>query len=312
MINRTEKDIIKNWKGSITTPLVSVCTITYNHEKFIEDTLDSFLMQETEFPFEIVIDDDCSLDGTAGVIEKYIEKYPNIINANLRQKNVGAMTNFIDNMGRANGKYIALCEGDDYWTDSLKLQQQIDFLEHNNEYIITYTAVYAFNEEGIIKDYKGGAKKDLEAIELQKATSLNTLTVCFRNILKEFPPEFQCTKLGDKFLWSLLGEFGKGKFLENIKPAKYRVHKGGIFSQKNVKTQYEMAYLTSFSLYMYYLRINNKLMSDYFHKDSLYRSLLIYGDLYHFKILIKNIVSSNIFYTIYTFFKKRIVNFYDS
>ena len=130
MIDKTEQEIMAQWKGDISKPVVSICSITYNHEKFIEDALDSFLMQETDFPFEIVVDDDCSTDSTAEIIEKYIAKYPRIMNANLREKNVGAMNNYLHNISRAKGTYIALCEGDDYWVDKLKIQEQRDTLEN--------------------------------------------------------------------------------------------------------------------------------------------------------------------------------------
>ena len=145
---RSETEIMKNWKGDSNTPLVSVCTITYNHEKFIAEALDSFLMQETDFPFELVVDDDCSPDGTADVVRQYMIKFPNIIKPNLREKNVGMMPNFIENMKRAKGKYIALCEGDDYWTDPLKLQKQVDFLEGNEGYVCAYHAVDHISFDG--------------------------------------------------------------------------------------------------------------------------------------------------------------------
>ena len=266
MIKRTEQDIMKNWKGNIDTPLVSVCTITYNHENYIEEALDSFLMQETNFPFELVIDDDCSPDGTADIIKQYMKKYPNIMNVRLRKKNVGSMTNFIENMQRAKGNYIALCEGDDYWTDPLKLQKQVDFLEKNDEYVITYTSVEAFDENGIIIDYIGGATRDLDSIELQKAPPINTLTVCFKNLIEQFPPEFQCSKFGDLSLWSLLGAYGKGKFLEDIQPARYRNHEGGVFSKKSKKVRFEMTLQTDVSFLGYYTRIHNEELASYFKK----------------------------------------------
>ncbi len=117
---------MQNRKGDIATPLVSVCTITYNHEKYIVEAIDSFLMQKTNFPFEIVIDDDCSTDDNAKTIRGYADKYPNIIKANLREKNIGMVANGMENLKRARGEYIALCEGDDYWTDPEKLQTQTD------------------------------------------------------------------------------------------------------------------------------------------------------------------------------------------
>lgn len=142
MLNRTEQEIMKNWKGDLSKPLVSVCTITYNHEKYIAEAIDGFLMQETNFPFEILIDDDCSPDNTAEIVKEYQNKYPNIIKARLRDKNVGAMVNFIENMSRANSRYIALCEGDDYWIDSQKLQIQINEMKKYPDVNISFHPAY--------------------------------------------------------------------------------------------------------------------------------------------------------------------------
>src|SRR5690606_3288059 len=111
---------------------------TFNHEKFICKCLEGFLMQNTTFSFEILILDDASTDGTAAVIREYELKYPDIIKPiyqreNQYSKGIRGM-NVKFNFNRAQGKYIALCEGDDYWTDPSKLQKQIDFLEANNEF----------------------------------------------------------------------------------------------------------------------------------------------------------------------------------
>lgn len=204
MINITEKEIMKNWKGDTNNPVVSVCCITYNHEKYINEAIDSFLMQETDFPFEIVIGEDCSTDNTRKIVEKYKEMYPNIIKLIVSENNVGAQANFQRTNEACIGEYMALCEGDDYWTDKNKLQIQKDFLESNPEYIICYTDVEAFNENGIIQDYIGGATKDLTADELKKATPINTLTTMYRNIMKDkFSAEFKASKYGDLFIWSI-------------------------------------------------------------------------------------------------------------
>ena len=161
MIERTEAEIMLNWKGDASSPMASICTRTYNLENFVAEALDSLLMQETNFCFEIVIDDDSSSDGTVGIIKKYIEKFPNIINANLREENIGTRLNFIKNLQRANGKYIAPCDGDDFWTDPLKLQKQVDFLEKNGEYVVTYSPLDPFFEKGasvLWKRYKLSGK----------------------------------------------------------------------------------------------------------------------------------------------------------
>lgn len=117
-------------------PKLSVILITYNHEKYIENALDSVLSQVTDFPFEIVIGDDCSPDDTKNIIREYRDKYPDIIRIVHREKNTGRPTlNVYETTMKCRGDYLAYLEGDDYWTDSDKLQKQMDFLNEHPEYI---------------------------------------------------------------------------------------------------------------------------------------------------------------------------------
>ena len=124
------------------TPLVSICSITYNHAPFIRQCLDGFLMQQCNFPIEIIINDDCSTDGTTEIIREYAEKYPDKIFPIFQEENLysqgvrGMFQKFV--FPKARGKYIALCEGDDYWTDPLKLQKQVDFLETHPDYSMCF------------------------------------------------------------------------------------------------------------------------------------------------------------------------------
>ncbi len=123
-------------------PLVSICSITYNHAPYIRQCLDSMLMQQTDFDYEIIINDDCSTDGTTEIIKEYESKYPHIIkpiyhDENQYSKGVrGMFAKFV--FPQAQGKYIAICEGDDYWTDPLKLQKQVDFLESHPDYSMCF------------------------------------------------------------------------------------------------------------------------------------------------------------------------------
>lgn len=117
--------------------MVSINCITFNHEDYIEDCLKGFLSQETSFNFEILIHDDASTDRTQEIIKKYESEYPAIIKPIYQKENQysqGKIVSFDFNFPRARGKYIAMCEGDDYWTDSNKLQKQVDFLEKNPDY----------------------------------------------------------------------------------------------------------------------------------------------------------------------------------
>lgn len=115
--------------------MVSVIMITYNHERFIREAIDSILMQKTNFCFEILIGDDASTDGTGKIVSEYADRFPNKIHAVIRTENIGATKNAYDILCRAKGKYLASCEGDDYWTDEYKLQKQVDVLEKNPQYV---------------------------------------------------------------------------------------------------------------------------------------------------------------------------------
>ncbi len=136
-------------------PIVSICCSTYNHEKFICEALDGFLIQKCNFPVEILIHEDCSTDNTAAIIKEYQQKYPHLIKPvfqkeNQYSKGIKPFTHLL--YPRARGKYIALCEGDDYWTDPYKLQKQVDVLEASQEYMFClggYKIIYQNKQESI-------------------------------------------------------------------------------------------------------------------------------------------------------------------
>lgn len=122
-------------------PLVSVIVICHNHEKYIRDCLNGILMQETDFPFEIIIGDDCSTDRTLSIIREYEQMYPEIITVITPESNLwsrGISMTYTLLCPRAKGKYLAYCEGDDYWTNPIKLRLQADFLENNPDYSMCF------------------------------------------------------------------------------------------------------------------------------------------------------------------------------
>jgi glycosyltransferase involved in cell wall biosynthesis len=127
MIDKNETEIMRNWAYT-QPPLLSAICLAFNHEDYISQALDGMLMQETDFPFEIVINDDCSTDNTVAILKEYAEKYPSIIRLILQKENQYSKGIKIETLliKEAVGKYIAICEGDDYWTDPHKLQIQLD------------------------------------------------------------------------------------------------------------------------------------------------------------------------------------------
>jgi len=136
--------------------MVSICCLAYNHKDYIRKALDSFLMQKTNFKFEILVNDDCSTDGTTEIIKEYEKKYPDIIKPLYHDENQysksyrqGNMMSIIFNFPRVTGKYTAMCEGDDFWTDEYKLQKQVDIMEANPDCAFCTHTVRCTDEKGI-------------------------------------------------------------------------------------------------------------------------------------------------------------------
>lgn len=130
---KTQSEIIKHWKNPKHI-IVSICTLAYNHERFIQDCIESILKQETDFAFELLIHDDASTDNTPNIIKEYTSKYPLIIKPIYQRENQhsqGINPSVFYNYPRANGDYIAWCEGDDYWIDKNKLTLQIEMMQNN-------------------------------------------------------------------------------------------------------------------------------------------------------------------------------------
>lgn len=134
-----DPETAKRFEENIDDCAVTICCITYNHEKTIAQALDSFLMQKTNFRFKIFVGEDHGPDGTADIVREYAEKYPDVIVPFLREDNMGAQTNLVDLCNHANSPYIAFCEGDDYWTDEYKLQKQYDYMQANPDVRMCFT-----------------------------------------------------------------------------------------------------------------------------------------------------------------------------
>lgn len=217
-------------------PLVSVFCLTYNHAPYIRQCLDSFLMQRTSFDYEVIINDDASTDGTTEIIKEYENKYPEIIipiyhEENLYSKGERGFWNKYC-LPRAQGKYIALCEGDDYWTDPYKLQKQVDFLEGHPEYSMCFHNAMEHWENGQVLDapFAKLEDRDYTGEEIYENWIVPTASVVFRrNALTSKYEERRknpAVIFGDIILFLSLTEEGKvHAFKETM--SVYRRHEGG-------------------------------------------------------------------------------------
>lgn len=223
-------------------PNLIICCITYNHSPYIRQALESFLMQRTNFPFEIYISDDASTDSTPDILKEYAAKYPQKIKIFLHKKNQGVMQNFIGLLERISSKYVCLCEGDDYWTDPLKLQKQKNFLDNHPECSLVFHPVKIHWEDnshstGIWKPYPKKYYGELEQ-QILDENIIPTLSVMYRwrfntDSLSLFPKDILP---GDWFLHRLHAQVGKLGFIPEIMGV-YRKHSGGVwynqFNDKN-------------------------------------------------------------------------------
>ncbi|GAB3856367.1 hypothetical protein GCM10028822_28650 [Hymenobacter terrigena] len=225
-------------------PKVSVFMMTYNHAPYIKQALESVLDQRTDFAVQIVIGEDKSTDGTREIVADFARRYPNQIHALLHEKNVGASQNQLLVLRACSGEYIAILEGDDYWTDPNKLQKQVDFLDTNSDYAISSHNVTVVSNE---KPYATNGKPlyseapfdTLTLKELAKGNTLPTASCVYRNYFTAgpapvgFPDWLGKVKVGDFCLHLLAARFGKIKYFQESMAA-YRLHSGGIWTGQSI------------------------------------------------------------------------------
>jgi glycosyltransferase involved in cell wall biosynthesis len=223
-------------------PLVSVAMITYGHEAFIKQAIEGVLMQECDFNIELIIANDCSPDNTDFVLKEIIDNHPRAhwIKYFKHKPNKGVAKNFAWAIEEGSGKYIAVCEGDDYWTDPLKLQKQIDFLENNPEYAMACNSSSEIDHKG--QEYKIAQRKE-EVIDLamvlKEGWFIRTASIVFRKaaINGGFPDFFFKAYSTDYILQVMILRTGRCKYFPEVMSA-YRHHQGGI-SQANKKLKVE-------------------------------------------------------------------------
>lgn len=219
---------------------LSIICLSYNHSKYIRDTLDSFVMQKTNFPFEVLVHDDASTDGTAKIIQEYAQKYPDIIKPIFEKENCWQRgINFSKEKiwPLVKGEYVALCEGDDYWTDENKLQKQVDFLEAHPECSICFHPVKVKWDDSREDDsvypnakmLKKAGALDFESLLKRNFIQTNSVVYRWRFLHDSYDLMPEGILPGDWFLHLLHAQIGKIGFMPDIM-AVYRRNAGGVWT----------------------------------------------------------------------------------
>jgi len=212
---------------------LSVAMITYNHERFIAQAIDSVLMQRVDFDYEIVVGEDCSTDATREIVAEYQRKNPNRIRLLTQAVNIGANRNFSQTLHACRGEYVALLEGDDYWTSPHKLQKQVDFLDHNLDFAICFHDVVVVDEllGQSDRNYCDTNVKEISTLQdILFRNFIPTLSALFRRkFFDGFPDWVYQLRMGDWPLHTLVAQNGKIKYLNEVMGA-YRVQPGGVWS----------------------------------------------------------------------------------
>ena len=231
-------------------PLVSIRCMVYNHEPFLRQCLEGFVMQKTTFPFEAIIHDDASTDGSADIIREYAEKYPDIIKPIYETENQyrkGTILKILDAAMHPNSKYIALCEGDDYWTDPNKLQIQVDFLESHPDYTMCFhRARTILDETGEETDrfpsesFRAIQDRDYSSTELMQVWTVPTASMVYRRECASITliQRYNCL-YGDIAKVLSCAEMGKVRGLDRTMSV-YRIQPGGVTSSSENKRRFIM------------------------------------------------------------------------
>lgn len=225
-----------------TEPKVSVFVTAYQHVSYIIECLDSILAQKTNFAFEIVLGEDQSTDGTREICIEFAEKHQNIIRLFLRDRKQTVLLDDTERLYKSingaltlkacRGEYIAMCEGDDYWTDPYKLQKQVDIMEANPESYLCFHKVNIEKDGVILKNTRPNCfmDKNVTFEEFVKKDPIQTCSVLFKaSILRNYPSKFYEFKVGDYPLFMLALDMGPGLYMDEIMSV-YRVHDKGVWS----------------------------------------------------------------------------------
>lgn len=220
-----------------TTPLVNIVMPTYNHERFVAQAIESVLAQKTAFAYNLMVGDDCSMDGTQEVVRSYAGKYPDTVEFVFSKKNLGLFHRdrvSLKLLNQCTAKYVGILDGDDYWTDPHRLQKMVDFLESHPECSICFHNAEMFYDDGSrpSTNLRPADQKEISTVEdILAGVVPIPCAALFRNgLLGELPDCFHRVINGDWLLFVLLAEHGNVGYINEVMAA-YRMHPEGIWSR---------------------------------------------------------------------------------
>lgn len=303
--------------------LVSIICTTYNHEKYISYAIDGFLMQKTNFKYEILVNDDASTDNTAKILKEYQKKYPDLLKVIYQKENQYSKGIIVTNilLEKAKGKYIAFCEGDDYWIDENKLQKQVDFLEKNKNYsavVHNTLVVNEFNKEFIGEQYcfpllgnyvlkQGMALPDHLIGQLGTLVCINYWNILVNEqgmgFIKTYSQKLP-TGAGDTKITFLLNQMGDMYHMQEIMSCYRRTYAGESYNARVKNIDLSIAYYDS-------ITILDKMMQDIFKNERNNNNIKLAYNILLGDYLVKFLVSRKlkdlkIFYNLYSYHNSKI------
>ncbi len=230
--------------------LVAVWMVTYNHDSYIEQALNSVIQQKRDFDLIVFLNDDCSTDATADICFEYAARYPEVIRFKRNEKNLGPNKNALEvyqKCKQSGAKYIALLEGDDFWSDDFKLQKQVSFLEEHDTCSLVFHKVSKLTSRGLvnIRFPDIGSLIDVGEFITRGGVMIHTSTILLRSNFLTFTDTFEYSIVGDKYLILRLGAQGKFGFLPEYLSV-YRVHDQGIWSGSQDQVSHRTAYVKGY------------------------------------------------------------------
>lgn len=195
--------------------MVSICLLTYKHEAYIKKAIESVLEQETDFPCEFIIADDCSPDNTRSIIKSFAEQYP--IKLIFQERNVGMQRNLKSLLDAPSGKYVAFFEGDDHWIDPLKLKKQVSILEENPHIVVCYANAELYDTRNPEMKIYFTDNKPLQVLDCYNAVTAFTIPTCtifFRNVVRPLPEWIYGVRACEYMLVALLCKHGKAYYMD--------------------------------------------------------------------------------------------------